>query len=123
MKAAIYENTTSNGWYNPLLVGSTLATMNKSLTLEWPGDTMPPGNIYGTRDKVIHSVGSMGQVSWVDTGNHPYTGLFKGSKQCFARMSLAKPPKGINIAPGIGFKCPRDGMESGNFVAAWTPDG
>lgn len=86
---------------------------------------MPPGKIYGIRDKVIHSVGSMGQVSWIDTGNHPYTGLFKGANKCFARMSLAKEPtKGkLNIAPGIGLKCPRDGMDSGNFVLAYTPDG
>jgi len=90
-----------------------------------PGDVMPPGSVYGTRDKLIHTVGVIGQVSWVSQGNHPYTGLFKGADKCFARMSLAGEPdtKKLNTAPGMGFKCVRDGVPSGNFVAMFGVDG
>lgn len=86
---------------------------------------MPPGRVYGTRDKLIHTVGSMGLVTWTSTGDHPYTGLFKGSDKCFARMSLAGEPNTakLNTAPGMGLKCVRDGMDSGNFVAMYATDG
>lgn len=50
---------------------------------------MPPAG-FSTRDKLIHSVGTVGKVKWVDRGNHPYTGLFKGgAPYCFARLSVA----------------------------------
>jgi len=86
---------------------------------------MPKGELYGTRSKLIHTVGSMGEVTWTSTGNHPYTGLFKGSDKCFARMSLAGEPdtKKLTTAPGMGFKCVRDGIDSGNFVAMYATDG
>jgi len=124
MVSAINEDLTSGPWFGAPTVAITGAAMDKSVTMEFGGDMMPPGNLYGTRDKVIHSIGSIGQVSWVSTGDHPYTGLFKGSDKCLARFSLAGEPKaGSVIAPGVGFKCVRDGMDSGNFVLSNSPDG
>jgi len=89
-------------------------------TFTTKGDELPKGNVYGTRGKYIHTIGSLGKVKLVSNGNHPYTGLFRGADQGFARMSEAKKPsaKHLNTTPGMGLKFLRDGMDSGNMVAS-----
>ena len=51
--------------------------------------------------------------------------MFKGADSCYTRFSVAKPDdtKTPNQAPGMGFKCLRDGHDSSNFVAMFSVDG
>ena len=65
------------------------------------------------------------KIEWVSSGDHPYTGMFKGSDAGYIRMSIAKPivPLTNNLAPGIGVKLLRDGKDSANFVAMYSVDG
>ena len=85
---------------------------------------MAGGAVYGTRSKYIHSVGTIAKVEW-QALNKDYDGLFQGADTCYARLSLAAQPnpKKDNIAPGVGIKCVRDGVDSGNFVAMYSVDG
>ena len=46
-------------------------------TFDTPGDQMPSGQLWGTRRKVIHSVGVTGKIKFISSGNNPYTGLLK----------------------------------------------
>jgi hypothetical protein len=70
-------------------------------------------------------VGSIAKVKWVSTGDHPYTGVFKGSDQAYARLSLAREPnpKKLTTTPGMGLKFLRDGVDSGDMVAMIGVDG
>ena len=79
----------------------------------------------GCRPKTIHANGNVAKIEWVSTGRHPYTGMFKGSDAGFARLSVAKPvdTKTPNMAPGMGIKLLRDGMDSANFVCMFGVDG
>ena len=79
----------------------------------------------GCRNKTIHSQGNVGKVEWIDLGNHPYTGIFKGGDSGYVRMSSAAPvdTKTPNMKPGMGVKFLRDGVDSANFVAMFGVDG
>lgn len=124
MKANIVMDRSSFGWYNIAHVAA-IFTESMDPTFDTPGDSLPKGQIYGTRAKYIHTVGSIAEVKWESVGNHPYTGLFKGADNGFARLSFAKEPspKSLNTAPGMGIKFLRDGIDSGNFVAMYSVDG
>jgi len=93
-------------------------------TMEAPGDQMPIAWTGNPRKKYIHSIGSIGKVEFVSTGNS-YTGLFQGSSYGIVRISLAGQPSPdvLNTAPGMGFKLLRDGMESASLVAMYGVDG
>jgi len=120
----IIANTTSQSWYNAVQ-SAGLLTENEDPTFSAMGDQMPKGQVYGIRDKLIHSVGTISKIKWVSKGTHPYTGMFKGANYGFARLSLAQEPdsKVNNIRPGIGVKLLRDAQESANFVAMFGVDG
>ena len=119
----ITANTTSQSWYNVFQLAGLFAE-NEDPTFSTKGDQMPSAGL-GIRDKLIHSVGTIGKIKWVSKGTHPYTGLFKGASYGYARMSLAVQPsaKVQNTAPGIGIKLLRDGKDSGNFVSMYSVDG
>jgi hypothetical protein len=94
-------------------------------TFETPGDELPTDWPWGTRKKLIHSVGAVAKAEWRSRGNHPYTGIFQGASHGFARMSFAAEPncKKLNTTPGLSIKFLRDGIESANFVAMYSVDG
>jgi hypothetical protein len=82
------------------------------------------------REKYIHSVGVVGGIKFESSGDHPYTGIFKGAEHGLIRFSSAKQPglpavPGIVPAftPGVGIKFLRDGRPSSNFVAMPSLDG
>lgn len=79
----------------------------------------------GCRKKTIHNNGNVAKIQWKNTGSHPYTGMFEGADAGFARLSVAKPvdTKTPNMAPGMGIKLLRDGMDSANFVCMFSVDG
>jgi len=75
------------------------------------------------RVKAIHSVGWVGQFTFVGDSNTPYTGIFEGSNQGLIRFSMAKDYSDDNITPGFGIKFLRNNMPSCNFVAMPSLDG
>lgn len=98
--------------------------MKQDPVFDTPGDELAcPWT--GCRAKTIHTNGNVAKITWVSTGDHPYTGMFKGSDTGFARLSVAKPPdtKTPNLAPGMGVKLLRDGMDSADFVCMYGVDG
>jgi len=75
---------------------------------------MPP-----SREKLIHTVGSICKFHLDISPSSPYTGLLgPGLKVGFVRMGSAVDPGsyGDGVAPGLGFKLPRSGRHDGDFV-------
>eukprot|EP00092_Neocalanus_flemingeri_P009099 GFUD01009797.1.p1 GENE.GFUD01009797.1~~GFUD01009797.1.p1 ORF type:complete len:342 (+),score=108.83 GFUD01009797.1:89-1114(+) len=125
--ANMIEDTTSADWFS-LLEMPGLFFESMCPTLRAPGDEMPyEEGLFGggTRNKYIHTVGTVGQVEWRDLGEHSYTGIFEGAGQGIVRFSLAKEPSSSSraTAPGMGLKFLRDGMDSANLVAMYSVDG
>ena len=117
-------DTTSDKWMSTPKVAA-IFTESMVPTFLTQGDELPKGQLYGTRAKYIHTVGSVGKVKLVSTGDHPYTGIFTGADHGFARLSFAAQPdaKKLNTTPGMGLKFLRDGIDSANLVAMFGVDG
>jgi len=91
------------------------------------GDAMPPGQLYGTRTKYIHAVGAVGKVSFHPNGSS-FSGMFAAADHGYIRLSSAAPPASSGLikqplAPGMGLKWLRDGMDSANLVSMWSVNG
>lgn len=115
-------------FYNDITQGQIMAE-SLDPTFSTKGDAMPSGAL-GTRGKYIHTVGAVGKVNFVPAGGSPYTGLFKGASNGLIRLSSAVPPSldgmimnGLALAPGMGLKFLRDGVDSGNLVSMYSADG
>jgi len=79
---------------------------------------MPAG-----REKNIHTIGAVCDIEF-NVGSSAYTGLFgRGSHKGFVRLGTATEPDEEGITPGVGFKFPRSGVPSGDFVAMHNTDG
>lgn len=90
-------------------------------TFNTAGDAMPAG-----RKKYIHTVGNVAKCKWVSAGGHPYTGIFKGATHGLVRLSSAAEPALTTmqpLAPGMGLKFLRDGVDSANLVAMYSTEG
>ena len=107
------EDETSAAWLSKLEVGGIMLE-SMCPTFNTEGDQLPL-----LRRKYVHTVGTVGKVEWVDTGGHPYTGIFQGARQGIARFSFAKKPSppALKTTPGMGLKFLRDGMDSANLLA------
>lgn len=44
--------------------------------MDQPGDAMKPGLFFGSREKMIHSVGTTGRVKFVPNKSNPFSGMF-----------------------------------------------
>jgi hypothetical protein len=121
----IMEDTTSGKFPSVVeLPGIFLESMEPSFSGK--GDAMPAGSLYGTRTKYIHSVGAVGKVKFVAKSTSPYTGIFKGADQGLIRLSSAAAPTADSkspLAPGMGLKFLRDGIDSANLVSMWSVAG
>jgi len=74
--------------------------------------TMPEGRV-----KFIHTGASVCGID-MTIRNSPYTGLLAtGTQRGFVRMGPASLPTDDGLTPGWGFKFPRTGVPSGDFVA------
>jgi len=89
-------------------------------TFDTKGDVLPSG-ITGTRTKYIHSVGAVGKVKFVPT-HSTFSGIFKGANYGLIRLSAAIEPTDY-LAPGMGLKFLRDGMDSANLVSMYSLNG
>lgn len=104
---------------------ATLLTESDAPTFNTPGDEMPKGSLYGYRSKLIHTVGAIAKVKFTSNNNHSYTGIFEGADFGYARLSAAiEPNPSVQaLAPGMGLKFLRDGIDSANLVAMYSVDG
>jgi len=75
------------------------------------------------RTKYIHSVGTVGSISFDSTGDHPYRGIFEGSSTGLVRFSSGKEFGPGGYSPSMALKFLRDGRPSANFVAMYSLDG
>jgi len=111
----IAADTTSGDWPNmaPLFLESLKPTFTA------PGDAMPPGELYGTRTKYIHSVAATGKVVFRRYEGAPqYSGIFEGSNFGIIRMSTAlKSSNSDAMVPALALKFLRDGVDSANMMA------
>jgi hypothetical protein len=89
-------------------------------TFDAVGDAMPKGRV-----KMIHSRGAVGKVKLISSGNHPFTGIFRGGDYGICRFSApGLPDLGQNpLAGSIAVKFLKDGMDSSNLVAMFSPAG
>ena len=83
--------------------------ISQEAVFDTKGDTLMVGS-RGTRDKTLNSVGAVCKLEWQSVGNHPYTGVFKGSDSAFARFSTAVQvnTEKSHMVPGIAVKLLRD---------------
>jgi len=74
------------------------------------------------RKKYMHAIGAVAPVRFVSTGDHPYTGLFKGAEHGLLRAGMTLPAKPRDgkwfngVIPGVALKLFRDGLPSSNAV-------
>jgi len=82
--------------------------------------------------KLIHTVGTVGKTEFISTGDHAYTGVFKGCKNVLLRPSIAHVQDTSkttaegghdNFVPGFSIKFLRDGTTSANIQAMYALDG
>lgn len=121
------KDTTSYGWYSTISMikmffSDMLGTFSHS------GDKMPDEY----RKKYIHSVGLVGKLKFVSTGDHRFTGIFRGCKNMIGRFSTASnsdtsktTAEGAkdNFAPGMALKCFRSKKDSANLIAMFSVEG
>ena len=91
------------------------------------GDAMPAQELVGIRPKYIHQVGTVGKVEFVHNGTK-YTGMFDTAQYGYIRLSVAANPSTSfltpqPLAPGMGLKWLRDGMDSANLVSMYSVNG
>jgi len=125
----VTEERVPYGWYSKITL-IKLFFLDLKPTMEYKSDAFPSG-----RQKLIHSVGTVGMVEFKatdDTTSNPYSGVFKGCSHVILRMSVAKEPDESkktangaddNFVPGFGIKFLRDGVPSGNMVAMYSVNG
>ena len=122
----ITENQTPFGWYSSFSQAAMFfEDMTKSFDIL--GDEFLDG-----RKKYIHTVGRIAKAQFVSTGDHPYTGVFRGTSELLIRLSCAKEPDTKkttavdaydNFAPGMALKFLRNGSSSANIVAMFSTNG
>lgn len=74
-------------------------------------------------EKPIHAYGAMATVKFESTGNHDYSGIFKGSECGLLRLSVTGDPNDRAFAPGLAWKAFVDGKNSRNVSALYTLSG
>jgi len=96
-------------------------------SFDWDGDELLDG-----RKKLIHTVGTVAKTEFISTGDHSYTGVFKGCQNVLLRPSIAhtqdiskSTAEGAhdNFVPGFSIKFLRDGASSANVQAMFSLDG
>jgi len=80
---------------------------------------------YFNRSKFVHTVGAVGLVVYNSVGNHPYTGIFRGSKYALARLSTptSYDSTARSFVASVAFKFLRDGVPSGNIFGICSLEG
>lgn len=122
----VKADQTTYGWYSTVHMAE-LFVEDMNTSFDPNADGMPCQGLANleTRPKLIHSVGLVAEAKWVSTGNHPYTGVFKGCDNVLIRLSSAKQADNSVpiVTPGIGVKFLRDNVPSFSFVSMYSLEG
>jgi len=120
----VLKNSTPQKWYSAAQLAG-IFTESMEPTLNQVGDQMPPGALYGTRSKLIHTQGAVASVKLTNSGEHPFTGVFESADTGIVRLSVAAQPDTNvqELAPGMALKFLRDGIDSSSLVAMYSVDG
>jgi len=81
---------------------------------------------YFERNKFVHTVGTVGKIQYESVGNHPYTGIFKGSKYGIIRLSTPgaySSDSTQSFTPAAAIKFLRDGVPSANSFGIGSLEG
>lgn len=109
----VVADTTRTRAEDVISIAKTFVTSAVTSFDNWRPE-MPEG-----RRKVIHGVGSVCQIA-LEIGQHsPYTGLLgPGTQKGLVRIgnAAAISADGPGLTPGFGFKFPRSGVPSGDWV-------
>lgn len=87
----VVKSDTPQNWYNAVSMAGIL-TESMEPTISYGGDQMPPGALYGTRSKLIHTQGAVASVKMTNSGEHPFTGVFADADSGVIRLSVAAEP-------------------------------
>lgn len=94
-----------------------LTDMN--VTFDFIGDEMPPNRV-----KVLHATGVVGLFEFVSSGNHPFTGSFKGTDHGIFRISeVGTVAEDRTPSGSAAFKYLRDGVDAGNHMTVHSGKG
>jgi hypothetical protein len=127
-KDQLWEKVSANKISGSFPSGAAIAGIfveSMAPTFTTKGDQMPT-ELFGlkSRTKYIHSVGVVGKVKFVSNGNHPFTGVWEGAQNGLVRLSSAAEPSDTQpLAPGLGLKFLRDGVDSADLVAMYGVNG
>jgi len=118
---SINANHSPASWPGLLLAGIFIESMNP--TFDQKGDVFEEGWT-GHRQKYIHTVGGTAKAKFVPIANQ-FTGVFgSGCDNAIVRLSSAiEPTSDKMVAPGMGLKCLRSGIESANLVSMYSVNG
>lgn len=120
----VLKNDTPQNWYGAAQLAG-IFTESMEPTLNQVGDQMPPGQVFGTRSKLIHTQGAVATVKLTNSGEHPFTGVFENADTGVVRLSAAAQPSPDvqDLTPGMALKFLRDGIDSCSLVAMYSVDG
>ena len=115
----VKENKTPERFY----IGSEFNTFfdsNINVIYDTVSDTMPE-----KYKRKLFPRGVTSKVEFIAAEDTPYTGCFKGWEYGALRIAefVQTTPENPKTAPGLEVKCLRDGMSSGNILAAFAFDG
>merc|ERR1739838_522250 len=117
----VISNTSSSRWW------SVLRILSEPICpfLLQKGDQKPVTGTGHSTKKFFHPIGNVAKIKFVSSGDHPYTGIFRGANNGIARLSLAEEPvASVNkFIPAIAMKFLRDGVEAANVAAMYSLDG
>lgn len=113
LMAKVRADPTPQEW--PIITG--MYDVSMFISLNAVADVFPQ-----PRKKYMHAIGTVAPVRFVSTGDHPYTGLFKGAEHGLLRAGMTLPAHPRDgkyfdgVIPGVALKLFRDGLPSSNVV-------
>jgi len=123
----IITNDTNSGTYPSIIEEAELFIEDMNTSFDTQADDMPYQLLDQRRPKLIHSVGVVASAVWKPVPNNlGYTGIFKsGCTDMYVRLSCAKAPAAGTggYAPGLAFKCLRNGVKSADMFAMFSLQG
>jgi len=123
----VLENSQSDEFSAGKLAELFLESMEPSFDTfrdDLTGMTGPFG--YFNRTKVVHTVGAIALCQFHSLNNHPYTGIFTGSKYAIIRLSTPVAYDNTDttsFVPAAAFKFLRNGVPSANVMALGSFEG
>lgn len=107
----VQQDASPTMWPEKLSILTGIISESVRVSMDALADVFPEQ----PRTKYVHTVGMVGGIAFVSSGDHPYTGLFRGADHGLIRLSSAGQPS-TYFTPSAALKFFRDGQPSANFV-------